>query len=883
MADQPDPKQDLLDVESRERHWLEKIFKGGSEPELTLRAMFLGALIGAIMCLSNLYVGFKAGWSLGVTITAAIMAFAIFKALRTLFPFIIKRDMGILETNFLVTIASACAFIASAGLSNAVPALTMVSGRTLPTWQLALWVAVILFLGLCMAIPMKRQMINVENLRFPTGYATSEVLKSMYAEGGDAIKKARALFGALGLGLVIAWWRDGIMGLPRRMGGHFVRELGVLQWKRWLPSIPATLIPGSWSAMGVPLARLTLSFEGSLIMVGAGAIMGIRAGASLLLAAVLGYGVLAPMYIAKGDITHDAPAVVAADGFDESARVLASADIAFPMNVQAGQTLAFAVEEEGQPPRLMARTWKVDAKYQNAASLLAALNGPAIEDGTPNPFAGVLLFGVDGAANRLEVHTVGRAVRETLLSVLAATQNPAMDFKPGEAGRALRFPVTIPAGTSLAFSAGQMTGPKTEVAKETLAFTWKDAAAYAEEKSLLAALHAEKLPDGSPNPFHGKLSFRIQHAHLVASADRLRQWDAELEVLDSPGAKLLGFAAGQHRNVNYGGFRNIVRWLMWPGVAMMVTAGLLSFFMQWRTVFRAFSGLVAMFRKSAALSAHEDALAAVEVPGSWFAAGVLITGIAAMVLQIWFFGIHWWMGALAVIMSFFLAIVACRATGETDITPVGAMGKITQLMYGAIAPGNMTANLMTANVTAGAATSSADLLQAWRCGYMVGASPRKQFLAMILGVVVGSAVSAPVYNILVPSADVLGTDKLPAPAAQTWAGVALLLSNGLHALPVSARWGLLWGGLAGIVLTLCERIWPKCRTFLPSPTAMGIAFVIPAWNSVSMFIGAFVAWVLEKRAAAFGETYTVSVASGLIAGESLMGIAVAILIAVQFL
>ena len=247
------------------------------------------------------------------------------------------------------------------------------------------------------------------------------------------------------------------------------------------------------------------------------------------------------------------------------------------------------------------------------------------------------------------------------------------------------------------------------------------------------------------------------------------------------------------------------------------------------------------------------------------------------------FHIHWWMGLIAVLATFLLVIVAARATGETDITPVGAMGKITQLMYGGIAPGNMTANLMTANVTAGAATSSADLLQALRCGYMVGASPRKQFFAMLLGVVVGSAVSAPVYNILVPSADVLGTDKLPAPAAQTWAGVALLLSNGLHALPESARWGLLWGGLAGIVITLCERLWPRSRKFLPSATAMGIAFVIPAWNSVSMFIGAFIAWVLEKRAPAFGETYTVPVASGLIAGESLMGIAVAMMIAFQFM
>ncbi len=118
----------------------------------------------------------------------------------------------------------------------------------------------------------------------------------------------------------------------------------------------------------------------------------------------------------------------------------------------------------------------------------------------------------------------------------------------------------------------------------------------------------------------------MQHGHLQARADHMRQWDAELEVADGPGAALLGFMPGQHQRVPYGGFKNIVRWLMWPGVAMMVTAGLLGFFMQWRTVLRAFSGLMAMFKKGKGLSAHEDALAAVDVPGSWFAMGVVITG-----------------------------------------------------------------------------------------------------------------------------------------------------------------------------------------------------------------------------------------------------------------
>jgi uncharacterized oligopeptide transporter (OPT) family protein len=862
-------KDALAEAAERDREWLGKTYKGGTEPELTFRSVVLGALIGAVMCLSNLYVGFKAGWSLGVTITAAIMAFALFKALRTAFPFLVRKDMGMLETNALVTLASACAFIATAGPSNAIPALTMVTGKTVATGPLMIWLATVLFLGLFMAIPMKRQMINIENLKFPTGFATSEVLKGMYAEGGDAVKKARALFAALGAGLLVAWWRDGVLGLPLRAGGHFVKELGVVQWKRWLPAIPAQLVPTTWSVLGVPFSRLTLGFEGSLIMVGAGAIMGIRAGLSLLLAAILGYGVLAPIYIRKGDIQHDAPAVVARNGFGTSPEVQAGTDLAFPITVHKGARLAFATQTVGQSATVAARVWNEDRVYKKQKDLLAELNAAV-----GNPLSGVVVFSVDSTKNRLLASLATAPLAETALSVDPGGV-PALGFEAAASDRVLRFPLTLPPGTVLAFDAGEMTGPDTPMVPDRLQWNFPQGATFANSEALLAAFNGKTFPDGTPNPLSGRLSFAYRRDHLVASATSHRQWDSEMKVLDTPGAALFGFQAGQSNTVRYGGFRNVVRWLMWPGVAMMVTAGLLSFFMQWRTVLRAFSGLVGMFRKRRA-DIPVDALAAVEVPGSWFALGFLVTGIAAVFLQVTFFGIHWWMGVLAVVMSFFLAIVACRATGETDITPVGAMGKITQLMYGGIAPGNMTANLMTANVTAGAAASSADLLQALKCGYLVGASPRKQFVAMLLGVVVGSLVAAPVYNILVPTADVLGTDKLPAPAAQTWAGVALLLSNGLGALPVSARWGLLWGGLFGIAITLCERLWPKSRKFLPSPTAMGIAFVIPAYNSVSMFVGALIAWVLEKRRPVFNEKYTVSTASGLIAGESLMGIGVAV-------
>ncbi|MGC8762716.1 MAG: OPT/YSL family transporter [Acidobacteriota bacterium] len=877
MAEKPVSTTSKEAVEAREREWLERVYRGGTAPEFTLRAVLSGMVLGVLMSFSNLYVGFKTGWTLGVSITASILGFALFRSLEKALPFLRRRPFGDLENNISQSVASAAGYIASAGLVSAVPALMMVTGKTLPGWKISLWVATLTLLGLTMAIPMKRQMINVENLKFPTGFATGELLKTMYAEGGEALRKARLLLSALGAGLVVAWSRDGVLGYPLFRGFRAVTEAGVVQWKRLLPAIPATFVPSSWKAFGLPFSRLTLSFEGSLIMVGAGALMGIRVGASLLLAAVLNYGFLAPLFIRRGDIVHTPPRVVAPWAFGEAPSVAGVRDLAFPLRVKAGETLAFSLEEEGQAPRLLALSWTREKRYRNAGELLAALSAPEVEPGTPNPFSGVLVFRYDRGLRRLTAEAASVPARPASLAVLGSGEAPpALGFAAGTTGRSLAFPLSVPAATRLLVRTGTMTGPQTAYAVEDLAFTWNGPARYQSAEELLLALNGKELPGGGPNPLAGKVAFSMERHRLAASAVALTQWDAFVEVPPSGGAALLGFAGGEKRTVPCGGFRSIVQWSMWPGVAMMVTAGLLSFFMQWRTVLRAFSGLRAMFGKRGT-AGEEDPLSAVEVPGSWFAAGFVLSGGAAVLLQMAFFGISPWMAVLAVLMTFFLAIVACRATGETDITPVGAMGKITQLLYGALAPGNMTANLMTANVTGGAATSSADLLQGLKCGYLLGASPRKQFFAQMLGIVTGAALCVPVYQVLVPSAEVLGTDRLPAPAAQVWAGVALLLSNGLKALPVSARWSLLVGGLLGIAITLCEKSFPKSRRFLPSPTGMGIALVIPAFNSVSMFLGALAAWMVEKRREAWNEAYTVPIASGLIAGESLMGITVALL------
>jgi uncharacterized oligopeptide transporter (OPT) family protein len=57
---------------------------------------------------------------------------------------------------------------------------------------------------------------------------------------------------------------------------------------------------------------------------------------------------------------------------------------------------------------------------------------------------------------------------------------------------------------------------------------------------------------------------------------------------------------------------------------------------------------------------------------------------------------------------------------------------------------------------------------------------------------------------------------------------------------------------------------------------IGLAMVIPFYNSLSMFIGGFIALILEKKKKAIAEKYIVPISSGIIAGESLMGVGIAL-------
>lgn len=305
------------------------------------------------------------------------------------------------------------------------------------------------------------------------------------------------------------------------------------------------------------------------------------------------------------------------------------------------------------------------------------------------------------------------------------------------------------------------------------------------------------------------------------------------------------------------------KWGLWAGTAILVFSSLTGLAIQWRSIVRAFRGV-----RGGSAGAAE--MARIEVPGKWMVWGVVPISIALVWLLYASFEISIPLGILSVIMSFVVALVCCRATGETDTTPIGAMGKVTQLLYSVLpgASGITSINLMSAGATSSAGTAAADLLTDLKSGYLLGANPRKQFLAQAIGVLFGTLAIVPLWYLMVPNKEKF--DAMNPIAAPMWKAMADLLTEGVSKLPPTALWAACAGALIGILLPLLEKLVPSSRRWLPSAMGLGLGLVMPFVNALSFFIGGVIAWLWSKKRPLSAGEYMIAIAAGLIAGEGLM-------------
>lgn len=342
-----------------------------------------------------------------------------------------------------------------------------------------------------------------------------------------------------------------------------------------------------------------------------------------------------------------------------------------------------------------------------------------------------------------------------------------------------------------------------------------------------------------------------------------------LAAMDTANATVAGYVPSF--KISPEGDFNPVRWALWGGTSLMVFSSLMQVALNWRTVIRAF-----LIFKKAERGALHDTAESVEVPNSWLFIGLIPITIGLIIVQYFAFHISVWLGLLSVAFSFVVSLVACRATGETDTTPVGAMGKVTQLLYAVLpgAKGIAAINLMAAGTTAAAAGAAADLLTDLKSGYLLGANPRRQFLAQFYGVFFGVVAVVPAWYLMVPNKEAL--EAFHPPATNMWRAVADLLTQGVNHLPPTALTAIVIGAIAGMILPVIEFLWPKTKPFLPSAMGLGLAWVVPFQNAFSFLIGAVIVTVWQKWNRQNSDTFAIPIASGLVAGESLVAAFIAI-------
>ncbi len=309
-------------------------------------------------------------------------------------------------------------------------------------------------------------------------------------------------------------------------------------------------------------------------------------------------------------------------------------------------------------------------------------------------------------------------------------------------------------------------------------------------------------------------------------------------------------------------FGVLIEWLLWPGVSLMVCATLISLSLRFLRARRGVAAQRMRFARPAPLPAL----------------GLGLATILVIVLQMSLFGIHPLMAALSIPLALALAMVAARVVGATGIPPIGAIGQLSQLSFAAIAPGQVAINLMSANTAGGAAGQCTDLLNDFKVGHAIGATPSRQVVAQCLGILVGSLVGVLVYQLLIPDPQaMLITPEWPAPAVATWKAVAQALTAGLGSISLDIRWAMLIGALVGVVLGLLEGSAPVWRLrWLPSSAALGLAFIIPASISLMMAFGAVLAWLFAARWGSLAERFVIVAAAGLVAGESMAGIGISL-------
>jgi uncharacterized oligopeptide transporter (OPT) family protein len=306
-----------------------------------------------------------------------------------------------------------------------------------------------------------------------------------------------------------------------------------------------------------------------------------------------------------------------------------------------------------------------------------------------------------------------------------------------------------------------------------------------------------------------------------------------------------------------------LRWVMWPATGLMVAGGLTSLALKWNLIVKTFRGLRA------------SKLEGRDIPMQWVLIGSIVMTVIICLVQFISMGIPVWLSFIAILLTLPLMLVGLRVLGETNWGPISAMSNMMQAVFAFISPGNVPVNMSSSGLTGTIAVTSEALMQDFKAGQLVKSNPRNLTIAQLIAAPVGSMATAIVYPVLRDKFGI-GPQGLSSPISVKWAGFAELLTKGLGALPPGCLVGLVIGIAVGIILTLLAQYFSE-KT--PSPAAIGIGMLIPASVLMTFIAGGVGQLIWARTSPKSEEDLRIPLASGLICGEAILAVVLAVLAA----
>lgn len=228
------------------------------------------------------------------------------------------------------------------------------------------------------------------------------------------------------------------------------------------------------------------------------------------------------------------------------------------------------------------------------------------------------------------------------------------------------------------------------------------------------------------------------------------------------------------------------------------------------------------------------------------------------------------------LLTFVTTIMSAQSCGQTGIDPMEIFGLIVMLVVAAFAQLSQVKLFFIAGVVAVACGLAGDVMNDFKAGAVLGTSPRAQWLGQAIGGVLGAVVAAAVMLALVSAygADAFGPDKAFVSAQ---ASVVATMVSGIPSVPA-----FVLGLIAGVAL-----YWAGLPAMM-----VGLGVYLPFYMSLTAFIGSLIKLVYDKimasrnahaglspeavaAAKAESDEQGLVVASGLLGGESIVGVILA--------